>query len=205
MIDRPEVDDEQYFRDIMDRYSVPTATQDELFEKLDRGVAWDANDPTAAPVSVETNDALGKSETVKRYEDGSIAVLSVQQPAATDGIMPRRWLGCGYTVHRSTYNTVDDCFVDWTRGTTKMKFAVDAEIWHSGRDKILRAHTGSYRYAQGCASASLSVNRKTESTSGAPARASMVMDGDILCAGGGRSYTLVIEVGNDRFSHTADF
>ena len=207
VVDRPEVSDEQYFRDVMDRYAVPTTVQDELFEKLDRGEVWDANDPAASPVSVESNDTFGQTETVERYADGSIAVLSLQQPVETamGGIMPMRWLGCSYTVHRSTYNSADDCFVDWIKGTTMMKFAVDAEIYHSGPDKILSAHTGSYRYAQGCASASLAVNRGTESSAGAPARASMVMTGDIACSFGSRTYTLVLELSNGAFRDSADW
>ena len=202
-------DDETYFRAEMTKYDVPQETQDALFKKLRAGQTWDADLDASVPVSTEEYVDGSRSVEVVRYADGSIAAVSVDTLAQgaeldPDAIQPRRWLGCQVVIG-SVYNTVTDCGVDWTRGTTVMKFFVDGRIYHNGYDQILTAHTCSHRYLQGTSSSSCQVDRKTE-TAASKARASMRMTGDIGGACCSRTHMLVLELGGgEGFRHFADW
>lgn len=197
--------DESFFRNQMTHYDVPAATQDALFAKLRAGQAWDADLEGSVPVSTETRRVDNRAEEISRYADGSIAAHGREVASAKrTGATANSWKGCAVIIG-NTYNTVTDCTVDWTRGTTFMQFCVDGRIYHNGFDKISEAHSPIKRFLGGTVTGeNLRVTRTWE-TASSPARAMYTMDVDFYGGIGSRNYNLVLELRNGGFAHGGDF
>lgn len=111
-----------------DQYGVPTATQEALLDKLERGVPWDSLAEGAEPVSADSRTVGGVKETIYTYGDGSIGVTSAEAPRELPErgtIVPMAGIsGCtatssGVTRYRK------NCTVKHTTGTVTMSFTAD--------------------------------------------------------------------------------
>lgn len=160
------------FRSEFERYGVPLEKQEELIANHEAGKLWDSNSGATA-VTTESNAA---GETIQRFADGSIAVTSVEQPAATQGeVTPMAVSRCRAVPGSGGYQKRVDCLVNKNTVQTNQSFEADYQVKSGAAGRILAVRNPVYWcYFPGCkmSSPDLRITRSTSSGS-TPATARM--------------------------------
>jgi hypothetical protein len=124
---------EQQAREVFNEYGVSSATQDELFNKLDRGEVWDVY-AGVAPVSSVTSIVDGYTQTLDTFADGSISVSGVEipkEPTPTDGFSTMSVTGCTYGSGAGVFYG-QDCRVYQNSALTEAEFYASFSQWSTG-------------------------------------------------------------------------
>ncbi|MGK3708875.1 hypothetical protein [Arthrobacter sp. IK3] len=159
-------------RTFLAEYGVDQPTIDALIASFEAGQTWDSLSG-AEPVSTEAISEAGADKTVARYADGSVAVTSIQKPAAVQGgVAPQGVSDCKYA-RIGAEEHYDDCLVDFWAGLIYMGFRADYIARDNTTDSITAAYSPDYIMG-GATSADetyFGVSRPDETVSGAPATA----------------------------------
>ena len=96
-------EDKMEISDILTSYGVDEGKAQYLVSRYEHGYAWDSFTPGKQPIAATQRKTLYSVETVKTYEDGSIAVSTVPNfEALADAPQTRGITGCQYHQSGST-------------------------------------------------------------------------------------------------------
>ena len=96
-------EDKMEISDILTSYGVDEGKAQYLVSRYEHGYAWDSFTPGKQPIAATQRKTLYSVETVKTYEDGSIAVSTVPNfEALADAPQTRGITGCQYRQSGST-------------------------------------------------------------------------------------------------------
>lgn len=119
-------------RDFYTKYGVDEATQDRLIASMEEGDLIDALSSGEEPVSAEEILRDGVIEVVYTYQDGSVAVTSLEnpEPLLPGSISPRAVSGC--TINSgSGYVTATNCLVNHTAAYASLSFRANYQRYAS--------------------------------------------------------------------------
>lgn len=128
LADSGELLDNEQRTELMARmgdYGVPAGTQAALLRKLEAGEPWDSLAGSEA-VDVRTVVSAQGRETIAVFEDGSVAVTTMEEPQATasgsNPINPGSVSGCTVTGVGTVKRTLRNCLVEFDVLLTGMSF-----------------------------------------------------------------------------------
>jgi hypothetical protein len=188
-----------HFREVWNRYSVPSQQQTALIAKFRSGGTWDSL-TNAAPVSISTQTGGGVQETISRFPDGSIKVVQQETMPVPGQITPMADIyGCqvlssgpGY-INRS-------CAVHTNVVVADFGYGVTFKQAQNNYDSIISKSALTFNcYGGTCNSPTVKILR-TKETATLPAS----VEGGLVfnCYNGtcSRKYFLVFELRKDKYT-----
>jgi hypothetical protein len=135
------VKQETDIRAFFDEYGVATISQDRLIRTYVQGERWDSSNSESTPISTTTYLSGNESKTVNTYKDGSVNVVSWEQPKAENS---RAISGC-----TKNGNSYSNCKVDFWHGLVAMSFRADYSL-APGANKITNQWAASWTIGGAC-------------------------------------------------------
>lgn len=135
------VKQETDIRAFFDEYGVAPASQDRLIRTYMQGKRWDSSSSVSTPIRTTTYLSGKESKTVNRYQDGSVNVVSWEQPGAQNS---RAIIGC-----TKNGNSYSNCKVDFWHGLVAMSFRADYSLT-PGANKITSQWGASWTLGGAC-------------------------------------------------------
>ncbi len=151
-------------RNRLDAQGVSPDKIDLLIAKYEGGIPWESMTPGAVPVLQEQNREAGYEITTKRFVDGSLSTTKVQ--VANSTLARGSISGCSSRIGTG-YAEYTGCLIQRDLVLFVMNFKADYSLYSgSNNDTIRNAYNASYYACLGfCGTASVSVNRRSESGS----------------------------------------
>ena len=128
-------------RAFFDEYGVAKTSQDRLINTYVQGERWDSSRSESTPISTTSYHSGNESRTVNTYRDGSVNVVSWEEPEVQNS---RAISGC-----TKNGNSYSNCKVDFWYGAVAMSFRADYSL-APGANKITNQWAASWSIGGAC-------------------------------------------------------
>lgn len=192
----PTVDEIEVLGEFLETYEVPADVRESLLEDAAAGRAWDSLG-NHEPVSETTLALPSETATVQTFEDGSIAVTTVDEPVpASEGIGTRSLTGCSATA----FGLHTGCKVHFNNGAVSYWFQANYTIRYDAYDSIHKVYNGVIDRTLGYTlnSEKLSVLRYNETSTSNPARAEYRIVTNLYPGISSKTWVLYLTVGANK-------
>lgn len=190
-------------RAFMTEFGVPADVQDRLLEDALAGVLSDADDPSATPVEITTEQRTDATFEISRFEDGSIQVVEYEKPVEVKTrpgeVSTMAVTGCS-TSGTTSVVTYSGCKVHYRTHVFSYGFYANFKIYTSGNDLISSVSGAFQQYAIGHTrdSWNLATVKQVESSTG-PAHARLSITYNVMPYLGQIQKGVRLKVGGNKY------